>query len=204
MEGRRSVVDNEQVTPRGQRPARIGEEFSSILTAAQSGGSWAFDRLYRAFAPSVVGYLRMQGAGDPEDLTNEVFLNVFTAIGPFAGDEGQFRSWMFTIAHRRLVDERRRAGRRPQMATEEPTEQADAGGDAEDEVLRRLSVERVRRLCDRLAPDQRDVLLLRMLSAMTVEQAAEALGKSPTAVKALQRRGLAAIRRLIEREGVSL
>lgn len=65
-------------------------------------------------------------------------------------------------------------------------------------------MERVRRLCDRLAPDQRDVLLLRMLSAMTVEQAAEALGKSPTAVKALQRRALAAIRRLIEREGVSL
>jgi RNA polymerase sigma factor (sigma-70 family) len=198
------VADNKAVTPRGQRPARIGEAFPSVLAAAQSGGSWAFDRLYRAFAPSVVGYLRMQGAADPEDLTNEVFLNVFTAIGSFAGDEGQFRSWMFTIAHRRLVDERRRLGRRPQMATEEVTEQADAGGDAEDEVLRRLSVERVRRLCDRLAPDQKDVLLLRMLSAMTVEQAAEALGKSPTAVKALQRRGLAAIRRLIEREGVSL
>ena len=129
------MADNEGVTPRGQRPARIGEGFPSVLTAAQSGGSSAFDRLYRAFAPSVVGYLRMQGAPDPEDLTNEVFLNVFTALGSFAGDESQFRSWMFTIAHHRLVDERRRAGRRPQMATEEANEQADAGGDAEDEVL---------------------------------------------------------------------
>lgn len=200
------MADNNSLTPRGQRPARMGEAFPSVLTAAQSGGSWAFDRLYRAFAPSVVGYLRMQGSADPEDLTNEVFLNVFTAVGSFVGDEGQFRSWMFTIAHRRLVDERRRTGRRPQMATDEANEQPDAAvaGDVEDEVLRRLSVERVRRLCDRLAPDQRDVLLLRMLSAMTVEQAAEALGKSPTAVKALQRRALAAIRRLIEREGVSL
>jgi RNA polymerase sigma factor (sigma-70 family) len=198
------VADKEEVTPRGQRPARIAEAFPSVLSAAQSGGSWAFDRLYQAFAPSVVGYLRMQGSADAEDLTNEVFLNVFTAIGSFAGDESQFRSWMFTIAHRRLVDERRRTGRRPQMATEQPDGQTTAGGDVEDEVLRRLSVERVRRLCDRLAPDQRDVLLLRMLSAMTVEQAAEALGKSPTAVKALQRRALAAIRRLIEREGVSL
>jgi RNA polymerase sigma factor (sigma-70 family) len=192
------------MTAGGQRPARVGEAFPSALAAAQSGRSSAFDRLYRAFAPSVVGYLRMNGAADPEDLTNEVFLNVFNAIQSFTGDEAQFRSWMFTIAHRRLVDERRRAGRRPQMATEEATEQADGGGDAEEQVLRRLSVERVRRLCDRLAPDQRDVLLLRMLSAMTVEQAAEALGKSPTAVKALQRRALAAIRRLIEREGVSL
>ena len=192
------------MTPAGQRPARVGEAFPSLLAAAQSGGSWAFERLYAALAPAVVGYLRMQGAADPEDLTNEVFFNAFTAIGSFTGDEGQFRSWIFTIAHHRLIDERRRSARRPQMAGEEAKEQADSGGDVEDEVLRRLSVERVRKLCERLAPDQRDVLLLRMLSAMTVEQAAEALGKSPTAVKALQRRALDAIRRLIEREGVSL
>ena len=198
------MVHNERGTPRGQRPTRIGEAFPSVLTAAQSGGAWAFDRLYRAYAPSVVGYLRMQGASDPEGLTNEVFLNVFTALGSFTGDEGQFRSWVFTIAHHRLIDERRSASRRPQMSDDEAPEQAGASGDVEDEVLRRLSVERVRRLCDRLAPDQRDVLLLRMLSAMTVEQAAEALDKSSAAVKALQRRALAAIRRLIEREGVSL
>ena len=198
------MAEKEPVTPGGQRPARVGEEFPSLLTAAQSGGSWAFERLYHAFAPSVVGYLRMQGAADPEDLTNEVFLNVFTAMGSFSGDEAQFRSWVFTIAHHRIVDERRRIGRRPQMTTDDAPEQAEPGGDAEDEVLRRLSVERVRRLCDRLAPDQRDVLLLRMLSAMTVEQTAEALGKSPTAVKALQHRAVATIRRLIEREGVSL
>ena len=146
----------------------------------------------------------MQGAADADDLTNEVFLNVFTAIGSFSGDESQFGSWVFTIAHHRLVDERRRRSRRPQMSTEEAPEQADDGDDVEAEVLRRLSVERIRTLCDRLAPDQRDVLLLRMLSAMTIEQVAEALGKPTTAVKALQRRALAAIRRLIEREGVSL
>jgi RNA polymerase sigma-70 factor (ECF subfamily) len=90
------------------------------------------------------------------------------------------------------------------MAAEEAQEQPDVGGEVEDEVLRRLSVERIRTVCDRLAPDQRDVLLLRMVSAMTIEQVAEALGKPTTAVKALQRRALAAIRRLIEREGVSL
>jgi RNA polymerase sigma-70 factor (ECF subfamily) len=152
----------------------------------------------------VAGYLRLQGADDPDSLTNEVFLNVFSAIGSFSGDERQFRSWVFTIAHRRLTDERRRSGRQPQVSPGEPAESADTGGDVEDEVLRQLNVERVRSLCDRLAPDQRDVLLLRLVSAMTVDEAAEALGKSPTAIKALQRRALAAVRRLFEREGVSL
>jgi RNA polymerase sigma factor (sigma-70 family) len=198
------VADNRPVTSRRERLPRVGEAFPSLLLAAQSGGSWAFESLYLALAPPVAGYLRLQGADDADDLTNEVFLNVFSAIGSFKGDEGQFRSWVFTIAHRRLVDERRRSGRQPQVSPGEPAESADAGGDVEDAVLRRLSVERVRCLCDRLAPDQRDVLLLRLVSAMTVDEAAEALGKSPTAVKALQRRGLAAVRRLFEREGVSL
>ncbi len=189
---------------REQRPPCIGEAFPFVLAAAQAGGSSAFERLYRAFAPSVVGYARMQGAADSDGLTNEVFLNVFNAVGSFTGDEGKFRSWVFTIAHHRLVDERRRCARRPRMAGEQVEDQAAAGDDVEEEVLRRSSIERVRKLCDRLAPEQRDVLLLRMVSAMTVDQVAETLDKSPTAVKALQRRALATIRRLMEREGVSL
>ena len=57
------------------------------------------------------GYLRIQGASDPEDLANEVFLGVFQRIGDFAGEEDRFRSWVFTIAHSRLIDDRRRTSR---------------------------------------------------------------------------------------------
>jgi RNA polymerase sigma-70 factor (ECF subfamily) len=60
----------------------------------------------------------------------------------------------------------------------------------------------VRDLCERLVPDQRDVLVLRLLGRLTVEEVAAALGKTPGAVKALQRRGFGAIGRMIEREGV--
>lgn len=58
---------------------------------------------------------------------------------------------------------------------------AEPGVDAE--VLRRLATERVRGLCDRLVPDQRDVLLLRLVGGFTVEEVAVALGKSAGAVK---------------------
>ncbi|HJV09488.1 MAG TPA: sigma factor-like helix-turn-helix DNA-binding protein, partial [Acidimicrobiales bacterium] len=62
------------------------------------------------------------------------------------------------------------------------------------------------RIADALAPvpDQADVLLLRLVSAMTVEAVAEVLGKTPGAVKALQRRGLCALRKQLEHEGVPL
>jgi RNA polymerase sigma-70 factor (ECF subfamily) len=67
-----------------------------------------------------------------------------------------------------------------------------------------MATERVRRMCEGLAPDQRDVLLMRMLADLTIDDIAAALGKTPGAVKALQRRGLAAVRRQIERQGVPL
>ncbi|HJV08999.1 MAG TPA: sigma factor, partial [Acidimicrobiales bacterium] len=115
------------------------EPFERVLAAAQADAPWAYERLYRSLSPSVCGYLRIQGAADPEDLTSEVFL------GAFAGDEAQFRSWVFTIAHRRLTDERRARGCRPQLA--DATLPDAAGGDVEEEALRRLSAERVRSLC---------------------------------------------------------
>jgi RNA polymerase sigma-70 factor (ECF subfamily) len=62
----------------------------------------------------------------------------------------------------------------------------------------------VRAACDRLSPDQRDVLLMRLLGRLTVEEVAAALDKTPEAVKALQRRGFRAIGRDLAREGVPL
>ena len=192
---------------RSFRPAanHLGDAFEPVLVAARTGEGWAAERLWRCLAPAVAGYLRAQGASEPEDLTSEVFLGVFRTIGTFAGDEPGFRSWVFTIAHRRLVDDRRRAGRRP-LPSELSPDHADryAGRSAEREALRRLGTERVRELCDQLVPDQRDVLLLRLVAGLTVEEVASALGRSEGAVKALQRRALASLRRNLDRQGVPL
>ena len=177
---------------------------------------WALERLYQVLAPAVVGYLRVQGAAEPEDLTSDVFFSAFSRIDSFRGDEDHFRSWIFTIAHNRLVDERRALARRPVHVEHDDSAIASrnghlagaapevAGGNVEEEAMRRLSTERVRGLCERLVPDQRDVLLLRMVGGLSLEQTADALGKSEGAIKALQHRGVAALRRTLEREGVSL
>jgi len=198
-------VEDEQVS-RDHSPGRanIGPGFASVLVAARAGAPWALERLYLALSPAVVGYLRLQGAEDPEDLTNEVFLGVFRRIGSFEGDEEKFRSWVFTIAHSRLVDDRRRTDRRPRLGEPHEDHWDRAGGDAEQEALGRLSSQRVQALCEGLVADQRDVLLLRVMAGLTVEAIAEALEKSEGAVKALQRRGLANLRKILERDPVSL
>ena len=190
---------------RSRNRARIGPDFDSVLCAAQSGAPWALERLYQVFSPAVLGYLRVQGAADPEDLSNEVFLGVFQRIGTFSGDEDRFRSWVFTIAHSRLIDDRRRASRRPQVVQDHTDVPVDRpGGNAEQDAMERLGRRRVQALCEQLVADQRDVLLLRLMAGLTVEAIAESLGKSEGAVKALQRRGLANLRKVLERDPVSL
>ena len=106
---------------------RFDGEFESVLAAARTGSPRAHERIFHALAPVVQGYLRLQGASEPEDLTSEVFLAVLRNLGSFEGDEPGFRSWVFTIAHRRLLDERRRAVRRPAPAPlDEAPDQAGA------------------------------------------------------------------------------
>ncbi|MDQ3898439.1 MAG: sigma-70 family RNA polymerase sigma factor, partial [Actinomycetota bacterium] len=125
------------------------EGFERVLSAAQADAPWAYEQLFRSLSPAVCGYLRLQGADDPDDLTSEVFLGAFRRIRSFSGDEAQFRAWVFTIAHRRLIDERRAVACRPRRADAELPDRA--GGDVEEEALRRLSAERVRALCAGLA-----------------------------------------------------
>jgi RNA polymerase sigma factor (sigma-70 family) len=178
----------------------IGEAFVGVLTAAQVDAGWAFERLYQDLAPAVFGYLRLQGAREPEDLTSEVFLGAFGRLGTFRGTEEQFRSWVFTIAYRRLVDERRRGKSRPCADPSAFEAQDQTGGDVESDALSRLGEQRVRQLCQTVSPAQREVLLLRLVAGMTLEQVAQMLGKSTGAIKGLQCRGLSTIRAGLERQ----
>jgi RNA polymerase sigma factor (sigma-70 family) len=177
---------------------RTGLAFDDVLAAAQAGAAWAFETLYRDLAPAVTGYLRLHGAAEPDDLASETFLGVFTGLAGFRGDEDELRSWVFTIAHRRLIDDWRRRSRRPQLADDAGDLTLLPGGDAEDDALVRVGTEDVHRLCAGLPDDQRSVLLMRVLADLKVEQIASVMGRSVGSVKALQRRGLRALRERIE------
>jgi RNA polymerase sigma-70 factor (ECF subfamily) len=181
-----------------------GTSFPGVLQAARAGAEWAWSSIYRDLSPLVLGYLRAQRAAEPEDLTGEVCLQVVRDLHRFEGDERDFRAWVFTIVRHRAVDAGRRRSRRPvELAAEVPVV-VDQSADVETQVLDRVGESRVREIIGQLRPDQRDVLLLRVLADLTVEETARVVGKSPGAVKALQRRGLSAIDRALAKEGVTL
>jgi RNA polymerase sigma factor (sigma-70 family) len=192
--------DDVPVAPRGQRrlpPPPLG----MLVDDARAGCPVAFERIYRLLAGQVASYLRWHRATDPDGLTNDVFVQVHRNLPTFEGDGTRFRSWLFTIAHHRMIDDRRRANRQPRVQGEV----ADDGvgcGDVEEDAFVVLSHDEVRSLVAVLSPEQRDVVLLRVVADLSVEQVARLLGKREGAVKALQHRALAALRRHLAQRSV--
>jgi RNA polymerase sigma-70 factor (ECF subfamily) len=173
-----------------------------LVLSAANGSVPAFEEIYGTLAPAVASYLRWHGVSDVEGVTNEVFAQVHRKLGGFTGDGTGFRSWVFTIAHHRMIDERRRAARRPRLDFDGSIEEASVTGDAELDAIAALSGDRVNELLTMLSPDQRDVVLLRVIADLSIEDVATALGKRQGAIKALQHRALATLRRQLEQEQV--
>lgn len=181
---------------------RSGAVQDDLCASARRGESWALTEIWHRFSPAVMAYLRGRGVADAEDMTSEVFLQVFRKIDRFRGVESDLRTFIFSVTHARYVDDVRRITRRGIDAEFVAEIHDGVVASAETDAMRAASLERVHQLIGSLSPDQRDVLLLRIVADLSLEQTAEVLGKKVGAVKSLQHRGLAALRPIVE-EAVS-
>jgi RNA polymerase sigma-70 factor (ECF subfamily) len=166
----------------------------AIVAAAGRGDAAAFTAIWRALAPSVAGYLAARGADDPDGLTSDVFLAVLPKLRDVTGGVAGLRTFVFSVAHARMVDEARRRARRPATVAFDAAQHDSVAPSAEQQALDELDSDHVRGVLARLPADYRDVLALRVIGDLSVEQAATALGRSTGAVKQLQRRALLALR----------
>jgi RNA polymerase sigma factor (sigma-70 family) len=185
-----------------QKYHRESSVFASELSALKSGQDTAWASLYLELVGPITGYLASRGVSEAEDLASEVFLQLARDIHRFEGDRESFRSWAYVIAHRRMIDWRRARVRRPVAVSDTV---ADApGGDVEEEALEKLQTDWINEILAVLTEDQRDVLALRVLADLNLEQTAEVTGKSVGAVKALQHRALHTVRDALVNGSVSL
>ncbi|MDQ2748833.1 MAG: sigma-70 family RNA polymerase sigma factor [Actinomycetota bacterium] len=182
-----------------------GEELTDeTLAAARQGDGPALRRVYEWLAPAVQGYLRAKGADDPEALTGDVFVALLPLIPRLVGGPSHLRTLTFSIAHARAVDDHRRRSRRPARLPYFPSEDLRVVESAEDSAHTRLATEHVLTILNLLPQEQRDVLSLRIVAGLSIDQVAEIMGKSAGAVKQLQRRGLIAVREALAARQVTL
>jgi len=184
----------------------IGPDFERVLSRARVGDELAWSVLYDDLAGPMLGYLRGRGAPEPEDQLGEALLQVARDLATFEGDEVGFRSWVFTVAHRRMLDASRTRRRRP--AAPLPPDRlrplAEALGGPVDEMDREVGRiadrDLLMQLLEHLTDEQREVLLLRFAADLDTATVGEVTGRSANAVAAITRRGLAVLRSVIEQQ----
>ena len=164
----------------------IGPDFAAVLAAAKSGDTDAITVLYHAMNPALLRYYRANAPRVAEDLAQEVWLSAAPRLGSFEGDEQQFKAWLFTVARRRLVDHWRVSGRRVSEVHDEvePVAQDD------DPSARLIGDAAIAELTADLTDEQREVITLRVVGGLSVDEVAAIIEKSPGAVRVIQHRAL--------------
>ena len=165
----------------------------------------AFAEIYRRHVSSVYRYL-MARTGDEQvaqDLTAETFLAALRHIGRYRG-QGTLIAWLLSIAHNAAASYFRQD--RSLVSLEEVEEMPDPDASLDDVICRRLDQAQALRALQQLSVERAEVLVLRVVLELSVEETSHVMRKSEAAVKMLARRALADLRRclvaLVEEESV--
>ena len=167
-----------------------------LVALALRGDAEAIGSLYDMHYQAIFRYFQVR-VGEQElaeDLTGDVFKRMLTGLPQYRPMGLPFRAWLFRIAHNLLVDHYRRESGHRSAALCETERQGGSDADPASVVEQRLTMEQACRALSELDPPQRDVLALRFLSGLSLREVALALNRTEDSVKALQRRGLAALR----------
>ncbi len=149
--------------------------------------------LYSEYQPVLLRYLRGRAGASADDVASETWIAAAQGLDGFQGGADEFRAWLVTIARHRLIDERRKDKRRPvTTSTDDTTVELAAVDPSPEEVVTaaRAGDDAARRIANLLPADQADVILLRVVVGLSVEEVAAIMGKRPGTVRVLQSRGL--------------
>jgi RNA polymerase sigma-70 factor (ECF subfamily) len=180
------------------------DDEARLIQLAQKGDDEACAVLYERNYDAVYRYCYYR-VGDvklAQDVAGEVFVRMVEKLDTFRMRGRPLLAWLYTIARNLVTDLHRRNGRERHL----PLGAATALGDDSEANLargvdRRLQAECLAAALRHLTEDQRQVIVLKFMEDRPNGQIARILGKSEGAVKALQHRGLHALRRAIDREG---
>lgn len=177
--------------------------FDELLPAAQRGDERAVEWLFVQLQPRLLRFLVAHEPRAADDLAGEVWLAVAERIGQFEGGWSDFRAWLFTVARRRLADYRRTAVRRRTDVVDGSVFEIHPARDGTEQlVLDSLGGQEAATLItSMLRDDQAEVLLLRLLGDLDVDQVAAIMQRSPNWVRVTQHR---AVRTLAKKVGAKI
>lgn len=182
----------------------LGDRFAEVLDRARRGDAQAFAELWRDAHPMLLRYLRVTAGDDAEDVASQTWLKVMESLAGFSGEEPGFRRWLATVARTTNLDRVRRAARRPERLLADVVDLAErTGSPAPDTAAvadERFSTDHALRLVARLAPDQTELVMLRVVMGLDVADVAQVVGRSAGAVRVGVHRALRKLADLLAQE----
>lgn len=170
-------------------------EMEKFVIRAVNRDSEAFGELYTYYVTKIYRYVyyNVHSKERAEDITQEVFLKAWKAIGSCKGKEKTFSSWLYRIAHNLIIDKLRKSQKHTSHETELPEDIRDTS----DRMEISLEQRDLLKVIDVLSPNQRQVILMKFIENMDNREIAETMGKSTGAVRILQMRALEVLRKTL-------
>jgi len=172
------------------------------IIAASRGNPDAMTRLYEHYHQSIFRFLYYRTGSIPsaEDLTSEVFLRMVKSISDFRPGTGSIDAWLYQISRRVLYDWYRHHALHPEVQlTEAYTDPLPL---PEDHTEKRLDHSMLAQAIRFLPVDQQEVLILRFINGLNLQDTARAIQRSEDSVKGLQRRAIQSLRKQLLERGV--
>lgn len=179
---------------------------STLVERCLGGEDAAWEQLVRLHTRRVYGICyRFTGRdSEAQDLTQDVFMRVFRALGGFRSSEGSFTTWLTRLTRNLLIDHYR--GTRNERITDSMEEQlprveqvASGIGRADAALAGREASELLQGALAKLSPDLRETIILRDLQELEYREIAQILAIPEGTVKSRLNRGCAELARLLKR-----
>ena len=181
------------------KTADTSSDIDELINKAIGGDGYAFGRLYDMNVDRVYRhiYYRVSNTADAEDLTQQVFIKAWQAIGRYKKTASPFLAWLIKISHNLVIDFYR--AKKPEtnidfniVATKPETDPAHL-------AEAHFNQQEIRQAIDKLHSDQQQVILMRFIEDFSYAEIAASLGKSEGAVRVTLHRGLARLRKIMEK-----
>ncbi|MET8142908.1 sigma-70 family RNA polymerase sigma factor [Sphaerisporangium sp. NPDC005288] len=183
-------------------------DLRDLTSLAVQGDRTAIESLLGQLRPMVVRYCRARlgrVSGHyhiADDVAQEVCIAVLAALPRYRDMGRPFASFVFGIASHKVADALR-SSVRSAVPTQDLPDGPDQGPGPEETVVRYIEAEHARALLSRLPENQRELIILRVVSGLSAEETGNVLGMSPGAVRVAQHRALARLRAMADMESIA-
>ncbi len=176
------------------------EDEGRLIQRARQGDLAAVSELYNSHVDRIYQYVRYRTGDDPtaEDITAEVFLHAIESLSSYNDQGVPFIAWLYRIAQARVVDFWRSSKRRQTSPLDDPLLQDGLLVTDDDINVDFLQHESLWSALQQLTDDQQNVIVLKFMQGLDNAEVAQVLGKTEGAIKALQRRALETLARLLD------